>query len=856
MSEQYNQHMKYSIVVTVFNEEKSIVGLLDSIRAQSVRPLEVIVVDGGSKDRTVTILKKYSKDFPKVSLKVFSKKGNRSIGRNYGVKKAQGDVLLFTDAGCLLHKDWVREISKPFTDKKTEVVAGYYKGEAQNAFQKALIPFVLVMKDKLDRKNFLPATRSMAIRKETFLRLGGFEERYSHNEDYVFANALKNNGIRMAFARKAIANWLPRNSLRSSFRMFYRFAVGDMEAGIVRGKVLLLFTRYLLLGYLLILSYLYKSPLIFSVVVASVVIYLVWAYRKHQKYLSNKREHAYSVLIQLMCDISVMTGSFIGAVKLFATQSKAFLQHNKIASVVILVYLSMMISIIGWGLPSVSHPFVYHMDEWHFLNAISSVATIGDPNVDGSAHTAMFYPFLSAVFLAPFILLKIINPFIVNSPFEQFQMQERIFEVLRIHTILSGVIGLVAIGVISKYFTKIPSFILIVLLCFTPTFISLSAFYKYDITLLSWTILGCLLMLLYDRTKKIRDYFLASAIMGITFATKFTALPLFAVCIVGYLLFTKRANWKIRQILMGLGVFFFTFVLLGIPNLFFGKGDLGEYFYSNLVSAPGETSNIIFPGSFWAYMTTTQIPVLFGWGFAILLLLALVYHAFLLLKALSSRDLQKYSREHFSLFIFSIFAASLIPLKVAAGGNRSMVLIAGALLMIGYFLRFIFSSRIKVIGSFGLSILLIAQIIQGYSWLDARNTLDPRQSSSRWINAYIQPSSVIGVESIPIYQYIPDITLKEYYQIQARENTKYKVEVIDAKTRTLPEYVIISREDIAPFIRKSPKTELLRRLQSENYKKIAEFSPELPLFTNNFDFYIANVGPVFPVAQVAIFKKD
>jgi cellulose synthase/poly-beta-1,6-N-acetylglucosamine synthase-like glycosyltransferase len=407
------------------------------------------------------------------------------MGRNFGVKKAEGDVILFTDAGCLLDKDWVSEITKPFTDKKTEVVAGYYKGEAKNAFQKALIPFVLVMKDKIDRKNFLPATRSMAIRKDTFVSLGGFEEKYSHNEDYVFANKIKNSGVKMGFARKAIAMWLPRNTLGSTFRMFYRFAVGDMEAGIVRGKVLLLFARYLLLSYLLVLSYLYKSLFILSIVSVSVVAYLIWSYKKHQRYLEKRREYFYTVLIQLVCDVSVMSGSLIGSIKYLSLHALDFAKSNKIASIVIFIYISMMVSIIGWGLPSPSHPFVYHMDEWHFLNAISSVATIGDPNVDGSAHTAMFYPFLSGIFLAPFILFKIINPFVVNSPFEQYQMQERIFEVLRIHTILSGIIALVAVGFISKYFVKIPSFILVVLLCFTPTFISLSGFYKYDITLLS-----------------------------------------------------------------------------------------------------------------------------------------------------------------------------------------------------------------------------------------------------------------------------------------------------------------------------------------------------------------------------------
>lgn len=568
------------------------------------------------------------------------------------------------------------------------------------------------------------------------------------------------------------------------------------------------------------------------------------------------RARFYSIIIQLVSDASVMTGSFIGAIKYSFIHSIHFIRANKLASIMASIYIGLVLSLIGWGLPSSSHPFIYHMDEWHFLNAIRSVASIGDPNVEGSAHTAMFYPFSSGIFLIPFIIFKIINPFAVASSFTQFEMQQRIFEVLRLHTLISGVIGIAVVALISKYFLKIPSVILVVLLAFAPIFLSLSNFYKYDITLLSFTILGCLMMLLYNRTKKIRDFYLASFIWGLTFATKFTAIPLFVLIIVGYSLFTIRGKWKLKEVIIGLITFFATFTLFGIPNLFFGVGNLNEYFYSNLVSAPNVTNNIVFPYSFWVYMLIKQLPGLFGIGLSVLLALSVPYYGRLVFNAFKKRDLQLHSGEFFSLATFLIFLASVAPLKIAGGGNRSLVIMSGALLVVGYFLKYLFSGRFRKVAYIALPVLLLTQIIQGYSWVSARGDLDPRQASSRWINAYIQPNTVVGIENIPIYQYIPDIALREFYISQNKGKTKYKFEVVDASTQLLPKYVIISYEDVSQFIKYSPKKDLLLRLEKEGYIKVAKFEPKLPLFMDQRDFYIANIGPVFPTAQVAIFKKD
>ena len=170
--------MKVSFITTVYNEENTIVQLLDSLSKQSRMPDEIIIVDGMSTDGTVDKIKNYNSKF-----KIIQKKGNRAVGRNEAIKSSSGDVIVCSDAGCLLDKDWVKNIIEPFKNKEINVVAGYYKGLPQNIFQKCIVPYVLMMPDRVHPKNFLPATRSIAFRKSIWEKVGGFPEKFSHNED-------------------------------------------------------------------------------------------------------------------------------------------------------------------------------------------------------------------------------------------------------------------------------------------------------------------------------------------------------------------------------------------------------------------------------------------------------------------------------------------------------------------------------------------------------------------------------------------------------------------------------------------------------------------------------------------------
>jgi glycosyltransferase involved in cell wall biosynthesis len=312
--------MKVSLITTVFNEEESIPEFLKSVFEQTKLPDEIIVVDGGSTDETVKKISEFNfsniKNAP--NIKLIFKKGNRSVGRNEAISKAENEIIAITDAGCILDANWLKNLIKPFTDKKADAdaVAGYYKGVATNIFQKCLIPYVLVMEDKLAEGNeFLPATRSMAIKKSVWERIGRFDEKLSHNEDYAFAIELKKLKVKIVFQKDAFVNWMPVENFNQAYIMFFRFAFGDIESGIFRPKVSLIFARYIL-GLIVLLSSLYlKSVILIQLLLIAILFYLVWAVFKNYKYVKDYRAIIYLPLFQITSDIAVIKGSIAGAIK-------------------------------------------------------------------------------------------------------------------------------------------------------------------------------------------------------------------------------------------------------------------------------------------------------------------------------------------------------------------------------------------------------------------------------------------------------------------------------------------------------------------------------------------------------------
>jgi len=167
-----------SAILAVYNSEKTIGNALTSLLAQS-EPIEIIVVDDGSTDNTITTIIRIievSKN-PHIRLLKQNHQGP-AIARNLGAKEASTNILLFVDADMVFDRHYVRKLIKPITNK--EVIGTYTVEERVLNWDNKLARFWNYQQGWADRKRFPPnpplaGTDYRAILKKDFEMVGGFD---------------------------------------------------------------------------------------------------------------------------------------------------------------------------------------------------------------------------------------------------------------------------------------------------------------------------------------------------------------------------------------------------------------------------------------------------------------------------------------------------------------------------------------------------------------------------------------------------------------------------------------------------------------------------------------------------------
>ena len=105
--------MKLSVIIPVYNTEKYIEKCLDSIANQTMRDLEIIIVNDGSKDNSEKVIKQWIEKNKNIDAKYFQKEnGGLSDARNFGVKKSSGKYISFVDSDDYLEKDLYQKLEK------------------------------------------------------------------------------------------------------------------------------------------------------------------------------------------------------------------------------------------------------------------------------------------------------------------------------------------------------------------------------------------------------------------------------------------------------------------------------------------------------------------------------------------------------------------------------------------------------------------------------------------------------------------------------------------------------------------------------------------------------------------------
>ena len=287
-----------SLIATVLNEGDNIHHLFDSVLRQTRQPDEIVIVDGGSRDDTVSIIRSYRDRLP---LRVLVENGcNISEGRNRAIAAAAGDIIAVTDAGVRLSDSWLEEISAQLhLEAEIDVVGGFFQADPQTAFEMALGAATLPLETEIDAATFLPSSRSIAFRKSAVEAVGLYPEWLDFCEDLVFDLRLRLDGRRFAFAPEALVYFRPRRTLRQFFRQYFLYARGDGKADLWRKRHLIRYATYLLLAPAIFLAGILIDPLAWLLYIIGGAVYLLQPYRRLPVALG--RAHEQSPVIWLYC---------------------------------------------------------------------------------------------------------------------------------------------------------------------------------------------------------------------------------------------------------------------------------------------------------------------------------------------------------------------------------------------------------------------------------------------------------------------------------------------------------------------------------------------------------------------------
>ena len=167
---------KITIIIPTLNEE-ALIGKVIATARSSAPNAEIIVVDGGSKDKTVSIAKK--------GAKVFVAHGRVGAARNTGAKNAKRELLLFLDADTYLNRYFVERATKALADPRVVGAGGRIMPENLNPIERFMFEIfnLMIAGSFLIGKPNLAGTCVM-YRKSAFEKVGGFDETRAASEDF------------------------------------------------------------------------------------------------------------------------------------------------------------------------------------------------------------------------------------------------------------------------------------------------------------------------------------------------------------------------------------------------------------------------------------------------------------------------------------------------------------------------------------------------------------------------------------------------------------------------------------------------------------------------------------------------
>lgn len=254
-----------SVIVPVRNEEANISRLLDSLLAQHFNMFEIIIVNDHSEDRTVEVVKQSIDGKRNVRLIDLSNESGKKKAIARGVTEAKGDVIVTTDADCIVPENWLIIIDKYFQTENTKMVFGGVRIETTRNFFSSLqaLEFSsLVGSGAATLSLGYPSMcngANLAFRKSVFEEVKGFEGNFhiaSGDDEFLLRKIVKRypKGVKFLNNPESVVATQPLPDLRSFLRQRIRWAGKWRLHKQMFSKLLALFILFFHVIFILFLS--------------------------------------------------------------------------------------------------------------------------------------------------------------------------------------------------------------------------------------------------------------------------------------------------------------------------------------------------------------------------------------------------------------------------------------------------------------------------------------------------------------------------------------------------------------------------------------------------------------------------
>tara|TARA_B100000315_G_C14524409_1_gene563114 strand:- start:424 stop:1095 length:672 start_codon:yes stop_codon:yes gene_type:complete len=195
-----------SVIIPVYNEEKTIAQLLDGLC--SCKDLEAIVVDGQSSDKTQKVIEQYQ-------VKALSSEKMRAKQCNVGANQAKGDIFVFLHADCLPDRESFKEI-------RASIDKGFIGGCLRQSIEddRKVYRFIEAS-GNLRAKIFkiFYGDQAIFVKRDFFFKIGGFDE-VEIFEDVLFSKKLKREGKTSLLNKKVYTlprRWINQGLIKVTF---------------------------------------------------------------------------------------------------------------------------------------------------------------------------------------------------------------------------------------------------------------------------------------------------------------------------------------------------------------------------------------------------------------------------------------------------------------------------------------------------------------------------------------------------------------------------------------------------------------------------------------------------------------